>query len=71
MAAGGNWIDTAASYGQGRSETAVGWLLQASLTAWPRRVHGSFARIARLGPAFCLKIHINIRWRPELADTIS
>lgn len=26
--AGVNWIDTAASYGQGRSEQALGWLLQ-------------------------------------------
>lgn len=26
--AGVNWIDTAASYGQGRSERALGWLLQ-------------------------------------------
>lgn len=26
--AGINWIDTAASYGQGRSETALGWLLK-------------------------------------------
>ena len=27
LAAGINWIDTAPSYGQGRSETALGWLL--------------------------------------------
>jgi L-galactose dehydrogenase/L-glyceraldehyde 3-phosphate reductase len=27
MDAGVNWIDTAAAYGQGRSETALGWLL--------------------------------------------
>lgn len=27
MAAGVNWIDTAASYGQGKSEEALGWLL--------------------------------------------
>ena len=27
-AAGVNWIDTAASYGQGQSETAIGWLLE-------------------------------------------
>jgi len=27
VAAGVNWIDTAASYGQGRSEEALGWLL--------------------------------------------
>ncbi len=27
MAAGINWIDTAPSYGQGRSEEALGWLL--------------------------------------------
>lgn len=26
--AGGNWIDTAASYGQGLSEEAVGWILE-------------------------------------------
>ena len=26
--AGINWIDTAASYGQGRSEEALGWLLK-------------------------------------------
>jgi aryl-alcohol dehydrogenase-like predicted oxidoreductase len=26
--AGINWIDTAASYGQGRSETAIGWLMK-------------------------------------------
>lgn len=28
LEAGINWIDTAASYGQGRSEEALGWLLQ-------------------------------------------
>ncbi len=28
LAAGINWIDTAASYGQGRSEMALGWLLK-------------------------------------------
>ena len=28
LAAGCNWIDTAASYGQGQSETAVGWLMK-------------------------------------------
>ena len=28
LAAGINWIDTAPSYGQGRSETALGWILK-------------------------------------------
>ena len=28
LGAGGNWIDTAAIYAQGRSEEAIGWLLQ-------------------------------------------
>ena len=28
LSAGGNWIDTAALYGGGRSEAAIGWLLQ-------------------------------------------
>lgn len=51
LAAGVNWIDTAASYGQGRSEQALGWLLDE--IAPERRPHLSTKlRIERDGPDY-------------------
>ena len=52
--AGVNWIDTAASYGQGRSETALGWLL-AELPDDERPYVSTKLRIDRDGPDYRLQ----------------
>ncbi len=49
--AGVNWIDTAASYGQGRSETALGWLM-AELDRKRRPHLSTKLRIEREGPDY-------------------